>query len=172
MKRVIFFILLIISTATQAQMVPSSFEQIQYLVTFGPKCSPAWGDDDNSQVFFFLIPYSFTKPVFIRVFDPTTGDNIDQKNGVWDTKTKFTVYGGNGTHSDLDSRKTDPVGNYKSGDLMASKTFDSSKKYDNKWYTFGPFNPLEGEKSEEMKGHIFKVIAEGVEGNQQRSGGR
>ncbi|SMD37949.1 hypothetical protein SAMN04488029_3554 [Reichenbachiella faecimaris] len=149
----------------RAQMVPSSFEQIDYLVTFGAESNTAWGDDDNSQVFFFVIPSSFTKPIYIRIFDPGTGDNIDEKNGEWDTRTNFSVYSGAGTHSELDSRKTDPVGNYKSGHLLASKTFYDEPEYDNKWYSFGPFNPLEGEKSEEMNGHVFKIIAEGLLGN-------
>ncbi|MEP3389101.1 MAG: hypothetical protein ABJO02_12985 [Reichenbachiella sp.] len=148
-----------------AQMVPSSFEQIDYLVTFGAESSAAWGDDDNSQVFFFVIPSSFTKPIYIRVFDPGTGGEIDEKNGKWDTRTNFSVYCGAGTHSEPDSRKTDPIGNYKSGHLLASKTFLDEPEYDNKWYSFGPFNPLEGEKSEEMNGHVFKVIAEGLLGN-------
>lgn len=163
---IIFYsILLAMTSIIQAQMVPSSFEQIDYLVTFGPESNPAWGDDDNSQVFFFVIPASFTKPVYIRVFDPSTGSNIDERNGEWNTKTKFSVYGGKGTHSHPDSRKTDPVGKYKSGRLMASKSFSNETRYDNKWYTFGPFNPQEGERADEMGGFVIKVIAEGIQGN-------
>lgn len=163
---IIFYsILLLMASIIQAQMVPSSFEQIDYLVTFGPESNPAWGDDDNSQVFFFVIPASFTKPVYIRVFDPSTGSNIDERNGEWNTKTKFSVYGGKGTHSHPDSRKTDPVGKYKSGRLMASKSFSNETRYDNKWYTFGPFNPQEGERADEMGGFVIKVIAEGIQGN-------
>ena len=164
-KLKVLITLLILPYILSAQMVPSNFEQIDYLVTFGPSSNPSWGDDDNSQVFFFVIPASFTKPVYIRVFDANTGSNIDEKNGGWDTYTKFSVYGGKGTHSHPDSRKTDPVGNYKSGRLMASKTFGFDPQYDNKWYTFGPFNPLEGEKADEMGGYVFKIIAEGQKGD-------
>lgn len=162
---VLFFILMSIGSRSEAQMVPSNFEQIDYLVTFGPESSPAWGDDDNSQVFFFIIPTSFTKPVYIRVFDASTSSNIDERNGKWDSYTKFSIYSGKGTHSDPDSRKVDPVGNYKSGNLMASKTFSVEPQYDNKWYTFGPFNPMEGEKLDELGGYVFKIIAEGIQGN-------
>lgn len=150
---------------SEAQMVPSNFEQIDYLVTFGSESAASWGDDDHSQVFFFIVPESFTKPVYIRIYDASTSSNIDERNGAWNSLTKFAVYGGKGTHSDPDSRKIDPVGNYKSGNLMASKTFGSEAKYDNKWYTFGPFNPLEGEKSEELDGRVFKIVAEGIQGN-------
>ncbi|MEP1033153.1 hypothetical protein [Ekhidna sp.] len=161
----LFFCMIFTAARMEAQMVPSSFEQIDYLVTFGPQSNPAWGDDDHSQVFFFVIPTSFTKPVYIRVFDASTGSNIDERNGEWNTLTKFSIYGGKGTHSNPDSRKPDPVGEYKSGRLMASRTFSKEEKYDNKWYTFGPFNPMEGEKAEEMGGHVFKVVAEGIQGN-------
>lgn len=158
-------LMFIASKQASAQMVPSTFEQIDYLVTFGAKSNPAWGDDDHSQVFFFVVPSSFTKPIYIRLYDASTGSNIDERNGTWDTKTKFSVYGGVGTHSHPDSRKTDPVGKYKSGNLMASKTFANETRYDNKWYSFGPFNPLEGEESEQMGGYVFKVIAEGITGD-------
>lgn len=153
------------SIQVKAQMVPSHFEQIDYLVTFGVESGTAWGDDDHSQVFFFVIPSSFTKPIYIRVFDPGIGDNIDEQHEEWDTRTNFSVYCGTGTHSEPDSRKADPVGKYKSGNLLASKTFANEPEYDNKWYSFGPFNPQEGEKSEEMNGHVFKIIAEGLLGN-------
>ena len=150
---------------SKAQMVPSEFEQITYLVTFGPTSTPGWGDDDHSQVFFFIIPEAFTKPVYIRVYDPNIGGALDEINGRWDTEVKFSVYGGEGTHSHPDAKLTDPVKNYKSGHLIASKTFGQDPELDEEWYTFGPFNPLEGEETPELHGRVFKVVAEGAKGN-------
>ena len=147
------------------QMVPSEFEQISHLVTFGAESNPGWGDDDHSQVFFFIIPETFTKPVYIRVFDPEIGGAHDEVNGTWNTKVKFSVYGGQGTHSDPDAKLTDPKGNYLSGNLMASKVFNGNSEYDGAWYSFGPFNPLEGEDTPEFQGRVFKVVAEGLEGD-------
>ena len=57
------------------------------------------------------------------------------------------------------------MGNYKSGNLLASKSFGASNRYDNNWYTFGPFNPLEGEYVEKFDGRIFKIIAQGESGD-------
>ena len=37
--------------------------------------------------------------------------------------------------------------------------------YDKNWYTFGPFNPSEGEFVDQWEGYVFKVIAEGVTGD-------
>ena len=48
---------------------------------------------------------------------------------------------------------------------MASKAFGVSSKYDGQWYSFGPFNPTEGEWIEKFNAYIFKVIADGTTGD-------
>lgn len=165
MRSIALLILTLFSLSSIAQQVPSSFEQIDYLVTFGSASHKSWGDEDHSQVFFFVVPKSFTKPIYIRVFDPDISGNLDEKNGAWNTLTRFRVIGGKGTHSHADSKKTDPVGKYDAGTLLDSRVFGVNPQWNNKWYTFGPFNPLEGEFSEQFGGHVFKVIAEGIQGN-------
>jgi hypothetical protein len=77
----------------------------------------------------------------------------------------YSVYGGKDCYSSEDARNTQPVGNYKSGNLLASKTFGNQLNYDNKWYTFGPFNPSEGEFVQKFDGYIFKVICDGLSGD-------
>lgn len=149
----------------KAQMIPSRGENIEYLVTFGNQAPKGWGDDDYTQVFFFLIPQDFREAIYIRIFDPETGGELDQQNQGFNTKIKYSIYGGKGTHSDPDARKVDPVGNYRSGILLDSKTFGSETTFDKKWYTFGPFNPTEGELDPTFKGYIFKLIIQGVAGN-------
>ena len=57
------------------------------------------------------------------------------------------------------------AGNYKSGYLLSSKSFGIDPKYDKKWYSFGPFNPSEGEYVEKLGGHVFKIIAQGISGD-------
>lgn len=148
-----------------AQSVPASEENIPFLVTFGSGSASAWGDDDFTQVFFFVIPEEQKKPFFIRIYDPETGGANDEINGAADTKVKFSVFGGKGTISDPDASSADPVGNFKSGIEITSRTFDNNSSYDNKWYSLGPFNPAEGELKPEYNGYIFKVIAEGLSGD-------
>ncbi len=157
--------LLFISFRGFSQPAPAPDENIPFLVTFGPGACPSWGDDDYSQTFFFMVPASQTQPVYIRVFDPGVGGEHDELNGFWNTKTNFSVYGGKGAHSDPDAREVDPAGNYRSGNLLASRTFGNEPEWDNKWYTFGPFSPTEGELQEHLGGYVFKIIAEGLEGN-------
>lgn len=160
-------IILFVSASSQvySQPVPAGDENIPYLVTFGPGAPTSWGDDDFSQAFFFLIPKDYRGPVYIRIYDPDVGGDIDEINGIWDTKTKFSVYGGRGAWSDPDAQEVDPRGNYRSGNLLAERVFGLEPQWDRKWFTFGPFNPTDGEFSEQFDGYIFKIIAEGVEGD-------
>jgi hypothetical protein len=164
----IFIISLAISCIlcfAEAQPVPAGDENIPYLMTFGAFSETSWGDDDFSQTFFFSIPKDFKEPVFIRVFDPDVGGAIDEVKGEWDTKTLFAVYGGVGSYSDKDAQETQPTGNYKSGNLLASKIFGEDPRYDNNWYTFGPFNPTEGEFVSKFNAYIIKIVADGVTGD-------
>lgn len=149
-----------------SQRIPNETENIDYLVTFGKDAPVSWGDDDYTQVFFFFVPSEYTEPIYLRVFDPDVGGAIDEIKGTWNSATKISIYGGQGTHSDKDAKKVDPVGNFKSGRLLDAKTFRNEPRYDNSWYTFGPFNPIEGEKDPEIPtGRVFKVITEGVTGD-------
>lgn len=148
-----------------SQSAPAEDENIPYLVTFGAQADKSWGDDDFCQIFFFMVPKTHNVPFYIRVFDPDTGGELDEQKGEFNTTVKFSVYGGKGSWSDPDAKSVDPKGNFESGSLLDSKLFDNNSKYDQKWYTFGPFNALEGEFSEELNGYIFKVIAKGISGD-------
>ncbi|MGM0550352.1 MAG: hypothetical protein ACQESW_04660 [Bacteroidota bacterium] len=162
---VILFVLLAIVSGVDAQPVPAEDENIPYLMTFGPDAETSWGDDDFSQTFFFLIPKNHTQPVFFRIFDPDIGGKIDEINGPWDTRMKYSLYGGKDCFSDEDAKGLDPIGNYRSGNLLAEKVFGMNSRYDNDWYTFGPFNPTEGEYVEDFNGYVFKIIVEGMSGD-------
>lgn len=142
-----------------AQPVPAEEENIPFLVTFGNEAKTSYGDNDFKQTFYFSIPKDFKKPFYIRVFDPDVGNKHDEIIGRSNTKTKFTVYGGKGCISNRNVKRGHP------GNLLATKTFDDKTTYDNKWYTFGPFNPSQGEYSPKYYGNVFKIIARGIEGN-------
>jgi hypothetical protein len=166
--KITFIILLIFSvfgTTALAQPVPAPDENIPFLVTFGNEAGTKWGDDDYCQIFFFVVKREFKAPVYLRVFDPDCSGQHDEINGAYNTMTKFSVYGGTGCISNPDAVGTDPTGNYKSGNLLSTKTFGQKSDYDNSWYTFGPFNPSEGEYSQKYGGYIFKAIAEGMKGD-------
>ena len=151
--------------AVHSQAVPSSAEGIPYLVTFGKSAEIKWGDDDFSQVYFFAIPQDVNQQIYIRVFDPNVGGEHDEMRGEYNTRTRFEVYGGRKTITEAASQNPDPIPGYDSGILMDSKTFTASSTYDDKWYTFGPYNPKEGEFAPEFGGYIFKIIAKGISGD-------
>ena len=164
-KHIYIFILLTVSTLAFSQPVPNVEENIPFLMTFGKEAETSWGDDDFSQTFFFLIPQDYDQPFFIRVFDPDTGGEVDEIAGEWNTRSVYEVFGGETVWSEPYARETSPEGNYKSGTLLASRAFTQNPRYDNNWYTFGPFNPAQGEYVEQYEGYIFKIICEGVSGN-------
>ncbi len=164
-----FFIVFLASCSffskVSGQVTPSTFENIECLLTFGQSSTPSWGDDDHVQIHFFAIPETETKPIYIRVFDPSTGGALDTPNGPFNTKTSFTIYGGKGAYSIKEARSINPKKNFDKGVIIDRKTFYNEDKFDQKWYSFGPINPKEGEFSKEMKAYIFKVICKGGVGN-------
>jgi hypothetical protein len=164
-KKITILLLLFSTLCVLSQPVPAEDENIPYLMTFGPQAETDWGDDDFTQIFFFMLPKDFTSPIFIRIYDPDVGGGIDEINGEFDTKMEYSVYGGTGAYTDKDAQNTQPIGNYKSGNLLSKKTFASGPDYDEKWYTFGPFNPTEGEYVKKFDANIFKIIVQGIEGD-------
>ena len=162
----IFFVFAKIVIA-EGQAVPGKDENIPFLMTFGKEGLTSWGDDDFSQTFFFAIPKDFKDPFYIRVFDPDIGGANDEIAGDWNTRMLYSVYGGNDCILDDDetSKGMNPTGNYKSGTLLASRTFGFDPNYDNKYYTFGPFNPSEGKYVAKWNSYVFKIISDGVSGD-------
>jgi hypothetical protein len=150
----------------QGQAVPSEEENIPFLVTFGKQADTSWGDNDFSQIWFFIVPETYKGMVYIRVFDPDVGGLNDELNGVWDTKATYSIYGGKDAYSHPDAQEVNPKAkNFKTGTLLQTKTFGVDPKYDNNWYSFGPFNPTQGEFIPQYGGYFFKVICEGIDGD-------
>jgi len=158
-------LLIFFTLSVTAQPVPAVDENIPALITFGKDADTSWGDDDFVQIIFFSVPESQQSAIYIRVFDPDIGGEFDEQKGAWDTKMTYSVIGGKGACSHEDARKIKRDGNYKSGTLLASKTFREDPKWDMQWYTFGPFNPSEGELLHDYGGYVFKFVVEGVSGD-------
>lgn len=160
-------VLLLCSVELKAQPVPGKDENIPFLVTFGKDGKVSWGDDDFYQVSFFSIPIEYTQSVYIRVFDPDCGGENDEIQGEFNTRTTFSVYGGKGVDPDQneDSKGLFNGLNYKGGTLLASRTFSTEPRYDNKYFTFGPFNPTAGDFNKKWNSYIFKIVCEGVSGD-------
>ena len=167
MKRYVLIIsfILIGRIALFSQSAPAVDENVPYLITFGGNAITSWGDDDFCQVFYCIVPPSQTDPVYIRVYDPDTGGDLDELKGEFNTIVNFSIYGGNDCWSDTTAQGLNKTGNFKSGYLLSSKSFGVDPKYDKKWYTFGPFNPSEGKYVDKLGGRVFKIIALGISGD-------
>ncbi len=148
-----------------AQPVPSVDEKIPFICTFSKDADKEWGDDDFVQTFFFVVPETYKKPLYIRIFDADVGGMYDENHFQFNSKTKFSVYGGNKAHSDPAAQGPEPVGNYKSGILLHTRVFGDEKAFDNAWTTIGPLNPVEGELQPQLGGRVFKVVVEGLAGD-------
>jgi hypothetical protein len=166
-KRYALIILFILSTGIGlfSQSAPAIDENISYLITFGGDARTSWGDDDFCQIFYCIIPPSQTGPVYIRVYDPDTGGDLDELKGEFNTIVNFSIYGGNDCWSDTAAQVLKNSENIKSGYLLSSKSFGNEPKYDKKWYSFGPFNPSEGKFVEKLGGRVFKIVAQGISGD-------
>ena len=165
MKSITTLFAWLIALSSFSQLVPSKVENVDYLCTFSKDACGQWGDDDHVQIIFFSVPKKEKNPIYIRIFDPNIGGEYDQVNKAFNSKTKFSIYGGTGAYTDKRSRLVDPVGNYKTGVMLNTRTFGSESKNDGIWYKFGPFNPQEGEYDKNLDSYIFKMIAEGIEGD-------
>jgi len=149
------------------QQVPGKDENIPFLVTFGKQGETSWGDDDFYQVWFFSVPREFTQQFYIRIFDPDCGGEHDEIQGDFNTRTLFSVYGGKGVDPDQneDSKGLLNGLKYKEGNLLASRVFSGEARYDNRYFTFGPLNPTSGDFNKKWNSYIFKVVCEGVSGD-------
>jgi hypothetical protein len=166
-KRYALVISFILSTGIGlfSQSAPAIDENVPYLVTFGGDAKTSWGDDDFCQIFYCIIPPSQTGPVYIRVYDPDTGGDLDELKGEFNTIVNFSIYGGNDCWSDTAAQVLKNSENIKSGYLLSSKSFGNEPKYDKKWYSFGPFNPSEGKSVEKLGGRVFKIVSQGISGD-------
>jgi|WetSurMetagenome_2_1015567.scaffolds.fasta_scaffold00021_65 hypothetical protein len=149
------------------QAVPGKDENIPFLVTFGKQGKTSWGDDDFYQIWFFSIKRDFKQQIYIRIFDPDCGGEHDEIQGDFNTRTRFSIYGGKGVDPDQneESRGLLKGMNYKGGTLLSSRDFGGEAKYDNKYFTFGPFNPTAGDFNKKWNVYIFKVVVEGISGD-------
>ena len=136
-------------------------------MTFGKEANTSWGDINFYQIFFFTIPKDYNRQFYIRIFDPDCGGEYDEIHDKFNTKTLFSVCGGKGVDPEKNEESKGLLKglNYKAGNLLASKVFGNDPGYDSKYYAFGPFNPAEGDFNEKWNSYIFKIVCEGISGD-------
>ena len=163
---ILFSLLLLYSNSFFGQLTPSLKENIDYLATYSREADKSWGDDDHIQILFIAIPKDYAKEIYISLFDPDIGGKHDQLVGYgYNSKTKFSLYGGEGCYTNADARKINPEGDFKKGTQLSSKIFGRSVMYDDQWFSFGPINPKRGEFILSLNAYILKLVVEGLDGD-------
>ncbi len=157
--------LLSLSNYSFSQASPAIIENIPYLVTFGAESDSSWGDDDFQQTLFFNVPTDNQEDIYIRVFDPGIGGAYDELKGEFNTKVLMAVYGGIGCYTGNEPETISTLDVAPLGTELASKTFDNNLRYDDTWYSFGPFNTTEGELVEKFGSYVFKLVIKGLSGD-------
>jgi len=159
----IFFILFIFFNFCFSYQIPTEENGLDFFYTFGKGGCSGYGADDNIFILFIAVPYSAEENVLIKIFDPNVKERHDERDGEWDTSTKFSVFGGKGAFTDSRSRIAHPTKDYYTGRLLYEEKFSSTECYDDHWIYVGPFAPEQGERI--GKYYIFKLVVEGLEGN-------
>ncbi len=162
---ILYGILMVLPCLAEGQRVPNEIENIDYLVTYGGQAPTSLGDDDHVQILFFSVPRSYKTSVYLRIYDADTGGTHDELKGTANTSMRFSMYGGKEAFTHKEAQKVNPVGRYNSGSLLAAKVIGKDEKWNANWLTFGPFNPVQGEESVELDAFVFKLIVEGLEGD-------
>ena len=136
-----------------------------FLITYGKDAGTEEGDDDFVQVIFIRISDTFTKKLYIRIFDADCGGANDSRyHGKWNTKTRFQLFGGKKAYSTYNLTQGAPVKeNIFSGTLLNDQTYGIDPFKDNQWYNFKEISPKEGESINKYR--YFKLIVSGVEGD-------
>ena len=108
-------------------------------VNYGPKSEIKEGDDDFIQVIFLKIPETESDQFTIRLFDMDCGNEIDLAFGevVFDSKFKFSIYGGPGSVTAETITSHHPLrSDLYLGNLLKSLDVGIDEQYDNKWIDF------------------------------------
>ncbi len=136
-----------------------------FLITYGSNAGTAEGDDDFTQVIFLAVPPEVTDSLYIRILDADCGGVRDALyGGVWDTKTRFRFYGGDGAFSPLSVQSAKPDRNdLNSGALLAELTIGEDSFKDDRWFTLAGFSVSSGDSIEGLR--YFRLNVEGLNGN-------
>lgn len=121
------------------------------LVTFGPEAAPGKGDDDYSEELFLRVPSDLTGPLDVQLFDPDVGGSEDEPNGNWNTRTRFTLFGGAG------AARTG------GGERLAEAVFGEDPGLDGRWRRLARIDPRQGDADGDVS--VFRLLVQGVSGD-------
>ena len=148
--------------------VPASAQQGRgiFFSIFGHHAPQNYGDFNNTQAFYFDIPESETRPVYLRLFDAEVGGRYDERHGRFDTETRFLVVGGASANRIYRVDVTDRFfqEGFQNIDLIYDRTYATEGEIDGRWMTIGQ---LELEKGYDLGNGYrrFALLVEGLSGD-------
>ena len=143
--------------------IPPEGDNKGYLYVFGEEGKRSYGAKKEPQVIFLRVPKTYNKDIEVSIYDPDVGGFLDEKSGKWNTKTRFSIFGGERAYSSIAGMNEEDIIDFKEGVLLDVKDFGRHKRYDRKFYHFPPLNAREGEDMGDFR--YFKIVAEGLSGN-------
>ena len=143
--------------------VPPEESNIKYLYVFGQDGKKTYGARKAPQVIFIRVPDSYKGDIEISIYDPDVGGAIDEKSGVWNTTTRFSIFGGDKACSSIMGLSDGKIKDYKEGLLLESQEFGEDLSFDKTYYRFSPIPVEKGEKIDNYR--YFKILAEGLAGD-------
>lgn len=159
----LLLLVILLSTPLKSQRFPSKSQNIEHLAVFGNEAAGTWGDSDNIQAIFIMVPEWIEHPVYLRVFDPDTGGKYDEANQDYNTSTKFTLYAGSDVHPANLTPNWEQSISSRSGVPIDSIEVGLNPELDNQWYTFKPLDPTSGQSYFGFR--VFKILVEGLKGD-------
>ena len=129
--RIIFSALLLLAPSAFAQQGKGLF-----FSSFGSDAPISYGRFSDIQAFYFDIPETETRPVYLRIFDIEVGGRYDEKHGNFDTKTRFVILGGNSANTIIGGKTSIGRENlsYSPDDVLYERTFGQDRQVDGKWF--------------------------------------
>ncbi len=144
-------------------LVSAAIPDNALMVTFGPQASSEEGDDDFIQVLLVRVPKGTSGKLYLRLYDPEVGGNVDERFGDWNTRTRFELYGGEGAMSPGLAAASPSAEALASGKLIVSREFGEDPLLDRQWITLATLDPQQGD--EQPDAYLFKLVVRGVSGN-------
>lgn len=134
------------------------------LSVYGPRAPTREGDHDHLQIIYVSVPASRSGEVFLRVFDPDTVGKYDTAFGSPnDTRTRFSVFGGDGVLLPVTVSGAPENTDLATGKLLHKGDFASRRRDDAKWHTLVRLDPSQGQDVDGAR--VFRVTVQPTRGN-------
>ncbi len=145
-------------------------------ITYGPRAATAEGDPDFRDTIYLRVPDTTHERLYIRVFDPDIGGAHDLQHGAgFDTRMRYTIFGGKGAGSPPTSPPPDPGAKpdrhkadlapleAPSLEVLAKREYGEDPAADDAWVTLASVSPEQGDHVGDQ--YVFRLDIEGLSGD-------